>query len=338
MIQYIDFYVTIIDNYGDIGFALNLALKMVSKNHNLNVRFFNDNEELFNKMIGDNKNNIKFYNLSDLNDYIPSKTIFTFFDYKLPSNYLKKGEIGKNIIQFGYFLLHKGIENLHLTNYELVGNKFIHFIPSLKENTGGVIIQNYINKNNKEKYLNYLKSKYNLNIEITYNLLNKKWISVFVYKDNLNEIIEVIQKRKNEIFFVFDSGKRIQEDNNIIYMPFFELLDYNDFLSLCDLNIVRGENSLCTSLSSGKPTLWDIYKENNKAHNEKIDDFLIFLEENKIQELQYSKILKNFNSIYKKEAFTDFLDNSNSYKHLFVNLGIYINNNCDLYNKLKKIF
>jgi len=372
MIQYIDFYVPILDNYWDIWFALNLALVMVLKNPKLKVRFFSDNEELFNKMIGNRiqniecrmqkNNNIQFYSLSDLNDYIPSKTIFTFFDYKLQSNYLKKWEIWKNIIQFWYFLLHKWIENLHLTNYKINWNTFTHFIPSLRENTGWIIIQQIKNKRlkTKEEYLNYLKSKYDLDIKITSDLLNKKWISVFVYKDTLKEIIEIIQERKNEVFFLFDSWKRIQKSIipwkytkqsikdsglnpewqffHIFFMPFLELLDYNDFLSICDCNIVRWENSLCTSLSSWKPTFWDIYKENNKAHDEKIDDFLIFLEENKIQELEYSKILKNFNSIYKKEAFSSFLNNYQNYTNLFQNLWIYINNNCDLYKKLEKIF
>jgi len=60
-------------------------------------------------------------------------------------------------------------------------------------------------------------------------------------------------------------------------MPFLSLVDYGVFQSLCDANIVRGENSLCQALITGKPVLWDIYKESNNAHIEKIEDFLTFL-------------------------------------------------------------
>ncbi len=345
MNESIDFYVPIIDNYWDIWFALNLALLMISKNPKLIIRFFSDDEKLFNKMVGNNKTNIQFHNLSDLNNQIPSKTIFTFFDYKLPDDYLKKWEKWKTIIQFWYFLLHKKVENLHNTTYEIDWNKFIHFIPSLRKKTGWIIIQNKKDKRlkTKEEFLNYINEKYNL--EISKNLLNKKWISVFVYKNTLDELIEAIQERKNEVFFIFDTWNGIQnieyslqEEKNIIFMPFLELLDYNDFLSVCDINITRWENSLCTSLSLWKPTLWDIYKENNKAHNEKIYDFLEFLEENKIQEIEYAKTLKNFNLKQKKEAFVDFLDNFENNTDLFQDLWIYINNNCDLYKNLKKIF
>ncbi len=386
MNESIDFYVPIIDNYWDIWFALNLALIMVLKNPKLKVRFFSDDEKLFDKMMGYNIENwllnkiqewhcseiqgrfpssrewqfIQFYNLNDLSNYIPSKTIFTFFDYKLPSEYIKKWEKWKTIIQFWYFLLHKWIENLHNTSYEIDWNKFIHFIPSLIEKTWWIIINKIKDEKlkTKEEYLNYINKKYNL--EISKNLLNKKWISVFVYKDTLNEVIEVIKERKAEVFFIFDSWKRIQEStiqwkwtkqsikdswNKFrtgseinsgwqFSLPFLELLDYNDFISICDCNIVRWENSLCTSLSSWKPTLWDIYKENNEAHNEKIDDFLEFLNE----KWQYNNILKEFNSNNKKEAFTDFLDNYQNYNNLFQNLWNYINNNCDLYKNLKKIF
>lgn len=329
----IDFYVPIIDNYWDIWFALNLALIMVWKNPKLKVRFFNDNQELFDKMIGNNKNNIQFLNLSNLNNQIPTKTIFTFFDYKLSNDYLKKWESWKTIIQFWYFLLHKWIENLNNTSYEIDWNNFIHFIPSLRKNTGWIIINKIKDKRlkTKEKYLNYINEKYNL--KISKNLLNKKWISIFVYKDTSDELIKIIEERKNEVFFVFDCWIKIDYTKNIIFMPFLELLDYNDFLSICDCNIVRWENSLCTSLSYWKPTLWDIYKEDNEAHNEKINDFLDFLN----SKWQYNSILEKFNSNNKKEAFTDFLDNYQNYINLFQNLWNYINNNCDLYKNLDNL-
>ena len=45
----IDFYVSVIDNYGDMGFALNLALSLYKKYPNLTIRFFSDDENLFQK-------------------------------------------------------------------------------------------------------------------------------------------------------------------------------------------------------------------------------------------------------------------------------------------------
>nr|MDD3719762.1 elongation factor P maturation arginine rhamnosyltransferase EarP [Candidatus Gracilibacteria bacterium] len=329
----IDFYVPIIDNYGDIGFALNLALNMTSESKNLKVRFFSDNEELFNKMIGDNgKEKITFLNINELNNHIPSKNIFTFFDYRLSNDYLKKGETNKTIIQFGYFLLHKGVENLHGTTYEINGDKYIHFIPSLIKNTGGIIINKIKTRGDiKENYLNYINKKYNL--KLSKNLANNKWVSVFVYKDSLSEILKSIKHRNDEVFFIFDYENNYKsESNNLFFMPFLELLDFNELLSICDINFVRGENSLCTSLAYGKPTLWDIYKEKNGAHNEKLDDFLKFVGDFGIN----LDILRFFNSSQKNEAINSFLDKQD-FHNLFKFLGNYIEQNCNLLTELKKI-
>lgn len=80
-------------------------------------------------------------------------------------------------------------------------------------------------------------------------------------------------------------------------MPFLSLEDYGVFQSLCDANVVRGENSLCQALISGKPVLWDIYKESNGAHEEKIEDYCSFLQE-KFPETdwgKYAQIMRRFN-------------------------------------------
>lgn len=76
---------------------------------------------------------------------------------------------------------------------------------------------------------------------------------------------------------------------------------------------MRGENSLCQGLIAGKPVLWDIYKENNGAHIEKIEDYLAFLEmqfpEGNWDE--YRRIVTRFNNGEKNLrslAFTDFLE------------------------------
>lgn len=339
----VDFYVPIIDNYWDIWFALNLALIMTSKDQNLKVRFFSDDENLFKKMIWNEKENIQFINLKELNSYTPSKSIFTFFDYRLPNDYLKKWEAWKNIIQFWYFLLHKWIENLHWTTYEVKWDKYIHFIPSLTEWAWWIIIWKELGfkkwKSNKKDFINYINLKYN--IQITENIIDKKWISVFVYKNTLNEVLEAIKERKNEneFYFVFDWEKQgLLQNSNLIFMPFLELLDYNYFLSICDINIVRWENSLCTSLSYWKPTLWDIYKENNKAHLYKIEDFISFFLTFDKKSIQYEVVIRDFNSWFSKEVIKNFIKNNQNYKDIFQEVKNYIIKNCNLLTNLNNIW
>ena len=50
--------------------------------------------------------------------------------------------------------------------------------------------------------------------------------------------------------------------------------DYDHLLWACDLNFVRGEDSLVRAIWSGKPYVWQIYPQHDNAHHAKLDAFL----------------------------------------------------------------
>ena len=45
----------------------------------------------------------------------------------------------------------------------------------------------------------------------------------------------------------------------------------------CDLNLVRGEDSLVRALWAGQPFVWHIYPQEDNAHHAKLDAFLDWL-------------------------------------------------------------
>ena len=47
-------------------------------------------------------------------------------------------------------------------------------------------------------------------------------------------------------------------------------------LANCDLNFVRGEDSLVRAIYSGKPFIWQPYIQGNDAHLEKLNAFINF--------------------------------------------------------------
>lgn len=49
---------------------------------------------------------------------------------------------------------------------------------------------------------------------------------------------------------------------------------YDDLLAACDLNFVRGEDSLVRAIWAGKPFVWHIYPQDDDAHRIKLDAFL----------------------------------------------------------------
>ena len=70
----------------------------------------------------------------------------------------------------------------------------------------------------------------------------------------------------------------MQETQNsaltISYLPPLTQTDYDHLLWACDVNFVRGEDSLVRGLWAGKPLVWQIYPQDDAAHHAKLDAFL----------------------------------------------------------------
>lgn len=57
-------------------------------------------------------------------------------------------------------------------------------------------------------------------------------------------------------------------------LPFLAQTDYDRLLWSCDLNCVRGEDSLVRALWSGRPLIWQAYRQADSAHQPKLEAFL----------------------------------------------------------------
>ena len=56
-------------------------------------------------------------------------------------------------------------------------------------------------------------------------------------------------------------------------LPYLSQVDYDHLLWACDLNFVRGEDSVVRALWAGKPFVWQIYPQDDQAHHVKLDAF-----------------------------------------------------------------
>ena len=64
------------------------------------------------------------------------------------------------------------------------------------------------------------------------------------------------------------------ETLSISYLPTLSQTDFDHLLWACDLNFVRGEDSLVRALWAGKPLIWQIYPQSDGAHHAKLEAFL----------------------------------------------------------------
>jgi uncharacterized repeat protein (TIGR03837 family) len=61
-------------------------------------------------------------------------------------------------------------------------------------------------------------------------------------------------------------------------LPLLSQRDYDHLLWSCDLNFVRGEDSLVRGLLAGVPCIWHIYPQDDLAHHAKLEAFLRWLQ------------------------------------------------------------
>ena len=60
---------------------------------------------------------------------------------------------------------------------------------------------------------------------------------------------------------------------HISQLPYFSQTDFDHLLWACDLNLVRGEDSLVRALWAGQPFVWHIYPQDDLAHHDKLHAF-----------------------------------------------------------------
>jgi uncharacterized repeat protein (TIGR03837 family) len=60
-------------------------------------------------------------------------------------------------------------------------------------------------------------------------------------------------------------------------LPYTDQNGFDEMLWACDLNFVRGEDSLARALWAGQPFVWHIYPQDDNAHHAKLEAFLAWM-------------------------------------------------------------
>jgi uncharacterized repeat protein (TIGR03837 family) len=62
------------------------------------------------------------------------------------------------------------------------------------------------------------------------------------------------------------------------WLPLLSQREYDQLLWSCDLNFVRGEDSVVRGLLAGAPCVWQIYPQDDQAHHAKLEAWLAWLQ------------------------------------------------------------
>ena len=377
----IDIFCEIIDNFGDIGVVYRISKELKKIFQNVRIRIVLNRLEEFkaiNKKVKDTdyqeidglicvtekyvKENIETFGVSDV--------FIEAFGCNVPEEYVKAAkENSKLWINLEYLSGEKWIEDFHLCE-SLIDSKTlkkIFFMPGFSEKSGGVIIDSgflermkFGKENRDEVFKKYFKD---------FDLKDKFIGTVFSYEKNFENLLETLKNYKKETVLLLMGEKtqksfseilkkNLTEDyGNIvkygkitmIYSNFFSQEEYEEIISASDFNFTRGEDSFVRGIILGKPFMWHIYLQEEKAHMDKIKAFTerfkesveVSEEEKNIIE-SYCNLLEDYNDRDKnslekgKEDFKIFFEKFQEIDRICEKYSKFLLEKCNLVKKLYK--
>ena len=306
-----DIFCQIVDNYGDAGVCWRLA-RSLSSLHGQEVRIFCDDLPTFNLLASGvdaaikDKIDIQPWEASYSNARHPVQTpdvVIEAFGCELPERYLAGlfiAPIKPLIINLEYLSAEPWIVDFHAkASPQSHGISKYFFFPGFQEEVGGILVDPIP----PEGEMVAKKIPHDLKAVWTKLRSSAKRISIFCYPGAplrrwledlgaLGEDIDILLTHGHAELLNLYGEQPIQLPKNLqlVPMPFVSQDDYDWVLSQCDFNIVRGEDSFVRAQLAGKPFIWHIYPQEDRAHEVKLAAFLDLYLEEANQELRLATI------------------------------------------------
>ena len=290
-----DIFCQIVDNYGDAGVCWRLARslsQMTIHGDDIRIRLFCDDLNVLDQIA---HGNAMHYGATLGIEVLPWKqavsaddigdVVIEAFACTLPAAYIhtmancQQQPIWLNL---EYLTAESWANEMHLLpspqNNGL--NKYFYF-PGFTPKTGGVILGDWDSAAHLSETPESLRSSWALSRP------NSKKISIFNYRhaplESWLESLDRIAHREGDIIDVLvcanqnissDFFKRPFKSLRLIQLPFVPQEDYDWLVAHCDFNLVRGEDSFVRTQWAGNPFIWDIYPQEDLAHEIKLEAFL----------------------------------------------------------------
>ena len=309
-----DIFCQIVDNYGDAGVCWRLARSLTSL-HGQEVRIFCDDLQTLNLLASGIDPKIKGridlqpWEASFSNSRHPVRAadvVIEAFGCDLPERYLAGLLIASKkpvIINLEYLSAEPWITDFHgKPSPQSHGIPKYFFFPGFQENAGGILIDPI------PKEPSLTQQLIPESLRASWELLrpDTKRISIFCYPGaplikwledlgKLGENFDIVLTHGQFEQLQFSIGNPTQaiflpDSIQLISIPFVSQDEYDWVLSQCDFNIVRGEDSFVRAQLAGRPFIWHIYPQEDRAHEIKLAAFLDLYHEDASQELKHAVI------------------------------------------------
>ncbi|MBN2646340.1 MAG: elongation factor P maturation arginine rhamnosyltransferase EarP [Thiotrichales bacterium] len=304
--QHWDIFCQVIDNYGDIGTAWRLALQL-QKEMGCHVRLWVDVLDALKMLVPATDVSAQCQTLQQIEvkqwtaAFVCPETlgevVIEMFACELPQGYLQamqSAAIAPIWVNLDYFSCESWVAGCHgLPSFHRSGlNKWFYF-PGFSPIGGGLLREADL----QQKRTDFWQSPQAISRWLEKNSLaparaNHFKVSLFAYENAaLADLLTYLSQYPVEVYL--PEGKlahslrqqapfvNLQVGQSLDFgllrvhlIAFLPQQEFDGLLRYCDLNFVRGEESLTRAIWAAKPFVWHIYPTEDQAHWPKLEAFL----------------------------------------------------------------
>ncbi|MDP5136179.1 elongation factor P maturation arginine rhamnosyltransferase EarP [Rheinheimera baltica] len=303
-----DIFCAVIDNFGDIGICWRLSRQLVQE-HNVAVRLWVDDLQSFQRIcpqidIHAEQQQLFGVNIvhwSSTTDWVQvgiAKVVIEALACTIPLAYqqhMAQEEHKPLWLNLEYLSAEEWVEGCHALpspQPHLPLDKYF-FFPGFTANTGG-LLQEATLQQQAEAFMQDAQAQQAFwqHLDVHNSAAFQQKISLFGYDHpQLASLLTCWQQAAKSTLCLVPEGvlaKQLsklypelakQGDCNLgnlrlKVLPFMPQDHYDKLLWACDINFVRGEDSIIRAHWAAKPFIWQIYRQAEQAHLEKLDAFV----------------------------------------------------------------
>ena len=302
-----DIFCSVVDNYGDIGVTWRLARQLVAE-HGQQVRLWVDDWSSFARIhpaagISDDPVQrhlgVEVHRWTAVwpDDVIPADVVVEAFGCPLPAPYIDamvRRASHPLWINLEYLSAEAWVESCHRLPSPQQGMQKYFFFPGFTQGTGGLLReQDLLDKRLHFQASTDARARFLAALGVT-QTPGERILSLFSYEiPALSEWLDELAQGAKPTLLLIPEGRVLSNVSQwleaealkageeyhrgalrLCIVPFRQQDDYDLLLWCCDFNAARGEESFIRAQWAGRPFIWHIYPQEERAHMLKLDAFL----------------------------------------------------------------
>lgn len=303
-----DIFCAVVDNFGDIGICWRLSRQLVAE-HGLAVRLWVDDLASFQRLCQAVNPLFARQQLAgveiwhwhsdiDWSQITPASVVIEALACTIPEAYQQQmaaRQVKPLWLNLEYLSAESWVEDCHgmaSPQPQLPLTKYF-FFPGFSEKTGALLReQTLLAALDTFQRDIAAQQQFWQQLGIVDALSFQRRISLFAYSHpQLGSLLACWQGADSSTLCVIPVGTLAEQVQQLLpgltvgqsatfgaltvkILPFLPQPDYDLLLSACDINFVRGEDSIVRAQWAGKPFIWQIYRQAEQAHLQKLQAFL----------------------------------------------------------------